>query len=141
MLSLLVMGVWLICHLETAAVPVSWYVLRTEGCYAIVAISFIPPLMLRVVNPRQGTTSSPHTTESAHPSSFHDQGPSSERFEPWVSYPWDLEVHRPHSVAQATAGVLVPRRGPSFSENGGKIRLHVFRVALSLCMKDCLLPF
>lgn len=39
----------------------------------MVAVSFIPPLMLRIVDPRQGATSSPHTTESAHPSSFHDQ--------------------------------------------------------------------
>lgn len=50
-----VMRLWLICHLETAAVPASRYVLRTEGCYPRVAISFIPPLMLRVMVQRQGT--------------------------------------------------------------------------------------
>lgn len=111
-----------------------------QGCYPTVAISFIPPLMLRVMVWRQGTTSSPHTPESAHPSSFYYQGPSSERFELWVSYPWDLEVHRPHSVAQATSGVLVPRRAPSFSEVWGKISPRVLRVALSLCMSPACSP-
>jgi hypothetical protein len=50
-----VMRLGLICHLETAAVPASRYVLRREGYYPMVAISFIPPLMLRVMVQRQGT--------------------------------------------------------------------------------------
>lgn len=62
MLSLLVLGLWLICHLETAAVPASRCVLRTQGCCPMVAISFIPSLMLRATVWRPGTTSSPHTT-------------------------------------------------------------------------------
>lgn len=106
-----------------------------------VALSFIPALVLRVMVGRQGLTSSPHTPESVHPSSFLFQDPSSGRFELWVSHPWDLEVHRPHSVSQATAGILVPRRGPFLSEIWGKISLRVLRTALSLLHEDCLLAF
>lgn len=84
-------------------------------------------------------TSSPHTTESAHPSSSYYQGPSRERFELWVSYQWALEAHRPHSVAQATAGVLVPRN--FFQKFGGRSACSVLRVAaLSLCVRTACPP-
>lgn len=81
-----------------------------------VAFFFILPMALRAVAGRQGLTSTTHTTEPAHPFSFHCQGPSSGRFELWASHPSDVGAHSPHSVAQATASVLVPRRGLSLSE-------------------------
>lgn len=109
-----------------------------------VAFFFIPPMMLRAVVGRQGLTSTTHTTEPAHPSSFHCQSPSSGRFELWASYPLDVEAHSPHSVAQATVSVLVSRRGLSLSEIWGKISLPCtedgFEPMYEDC-EDCLLPF
>lgn len=81
-----------------------------------VAFFFILPMTLRAVVGRQGLTSTTHSTGPAHPSSFHCQGPSSGRFELWASHPSDVGAHSPHSVAQATVSVLVPRRGLSLSE-------------------------
>lgn len=89
----------------------------------------------------RNTTSSPHTTESAHPASSHYQGLCSERFDLWVSYPWDLEVHGPHSAAPAPAGVLVPRRDPSFFRNVGEAEPACAQSGFEPAYKDCLLPF
>lgn len=56
---------WLICHLETAAVPV----VCPQDCVAIPVGCFLlfPTMMLRTVIGRQGLTSSTHATGSAHP--------------------------------------------------------------------------
>lgn len=75
-LSLLATGLWLICHLETAAGP-------AYSCRLLYPT-------LDAEGEAGSMTSSPHTTESAHPSSSHYQGPSRERFELWVSYPLGL---------------------------------------------------
>lgn len=105
-----------------------------------VAFFFISPMMLRAVVGRQGLTSTTHTTEPAHPSSFHCQGPSSGRFELWDSHPSDVEAHSPHAVAQATVSVLVPRRGFLCQKSGGRSACHVLRMALSPCMKTACSP-
>lgn len=104
-----------------------------------VAFFLIPPVMLRAVVGRQGLTSTTHTTEPAHPSSFHCQGPSSGRFELWVAtlWMWRLTVL---ILLLKLVSVLVPRRGFLCQKFGGRSACHVLRMALSPCMKTACSP-
>lgn len=66
-------------------------------------------------------TSSPHTTESAHPSSSHYQGPSGERFELWVSYPLGLGGSQASFCCSSYSWCPgSQKRNPSFFRNLGE---------------------